>query len=133
MRLMLMTVMLYALSLKPVLAAQDTGPEGKGPAQPALSEVTPICSPDHEGRLSCQANRVCICDYEQAVPARGLPDRWLWDCSITRPQCEQPPADGGEYLDPAQWPLIIDRRDRGDRKMKDRGHDRKSRTPHNPG
>lgn len=86
--------------------------ENKADSQTTEAEnMVPLCNARHEGQLSCQANRVCACVHSGAVPARGLPDRWHWDCAITRPQCEQPAADGGGYLDPALWPVIIDRRD----------------------
>lgn len=85
--------MLLALMAAPVpLAAQDSGGQPPAPAGP-------ICRAQIEGQLSCQANRVCECVFSRAVPARGLPDRWRWDCSILRPMCRIVPPDTGRRDD----------------------------------
>ncbi|MBK5920260.1 hypothetical protein CCR80_04300 [Rhodothalassium salexigens] len=70
-------------------------PDQAPPAAPA--PAAPVCRAELEGQLSCQANRVCECGFRQAVPARGLPDRWVWDCGITRPRCRSVPAEIQEF------------------------------------
>lgn len=64
---------------------------------PAPRPSAPICRAELEGQVACQANRVCECTYRQAVPARGLPDRWAWDCGIKRPHCEPAPTRLEDY------------------------------------
>lgn len=69
----------------------------------------PMCEARTEGQLVCQANRQCACVHAQAVPARNLPERWHWDCGITRPACTTVP----ESLAPlphgsGNLPVIVD-------------------------
>ncbi len=126
MRPLLFYTAVFLLALTQVFAIQTStaGTEAQDISSPSPDHV-PLCNAEHEGRLSCQANRVCACIYDQAVPARGLPDRWRWDCALTRPPCEQPAADGGDYRDPSFWPLIIDRQDREHRNDRWGGRDRR--------
>ena len=51
------------------------------------------CSPEVEGQLTCQANKVCECKFLRGSTMTSRPDRWAWDCSILRPQCEIAPRE----------------------------------------
>ncbi len=75
-------------------------------AQPAF-----LCAAETEGQLACMANRVCSCQFQPAVPAKGLPDRFAWDCGILRPVCEQPPADYQSGYTPYPYAVGIDEKD----------------------
>lgn len=68
----------------------------------------PLCRAAVEGQLSCQANRVCECQFETAIPARRLPDRWRWDCSILRGFCQVTAPDSGTttQIDPSNFLLF---------------------------
>ena len=80
--------------------------QSSGPPEAA---VVPQCSAQAEGTLSCQANRQCECTYFQAVPARGLPARWRWDCSILRAQCDVVPESASSYHGDLPAAVGIDR------------------------
>ncbi|MGF1607542.1 MAG: hypothetical protein ACFB22_14525 [Rhodothalassiaceae bacterium] len=87
-----MRVMFLVLTLA-AMAMPAPGQDAPAPPQPEA----PICRAELEGQLSCQANRVCECVFATAVPARGLPDRWRWNCSILRPRCRVVPPDTQDY------------------------------------
>ncbi|WP_281300615.1 MULTISPECIES: hypothetical protein [unclassified Iodidimonas] len=113
--------MLLMMLGHPLAAAQDDPP----PAQ-----SIPLCTAQYEGALSCQANRVCECGYANAEPARGLPARWRWNCSLMQPQCSLPGAEAGaefgaDYAPGGAlggYPVIIDHNSHG--RAPDRSEDR---------
>ncbi len=85
----------------PVGASSSVTPTG--PDEPA-----PRCDAAHEGIVACFANVLCLCRFHPGDAARKLPDRFAWDCGITRPQCHLPPAEltpGDPYATP---PVIVD-------------------------
>ena len=68
----------------------------------------PRCDAAHEGIVACFANVLCLCRFHPGDAARKLPDRFAWDCGITRPQCQQPPADLTPTDPYAMPPVILD-------------------------
>jgi len=88
-----------AAGLTGVLALAAAGRQegAQTPNQPASTPraapapTGPICTAQIEGQLACQGNRLCECVRANAVPARDLPARWRWDCSIKRPRCTVTP------------------------------------------
>ncbi len=79
-------------------AATPAGPEGPAPR----------CDAAHEGIVACFANVLCLCRFHPGDAARKLPDRFAWDCGITRPQCALPPADLTPRDPYATPPVIVD-------------------------
>lgn len=106
--------LLPTLLLMTVAAAAQQGDEAS-PAPP------PVCSAEHDGALSCQAGKSCRCVMMPAVPARGLPARWAFDCGVNRPACDIAPAgiDAAPYVTPGT--VILDRRDKDRKKRKGDG------------
>ncbi|WP_150000959.1 hypothetical protein [Iodidimonas gelatinilytica] len=105
-------ILWFVASQTALAQSQDHPPPSRPEKLAQDASAPPLCTAQQEGLLSCQANRICECIHANAVPAQGLPARWRWDCSIKRPQCEQPPADlgqnPGQNLDLSDWPVIID-------------------------
>jgi len=99
--------------------ATAAAPQGEQAAEPAAAPpppAGPICAARIEGQVSCQANRLCECEFAPAVPARGLPARWRWDCSIKRPECVVTPESLAPHDHHGPVPAIVDveRDDHGD-------------------
>jgi len=91
--------------------AQESRPDGDAPTGPqaaAPPPAGPLCSAQIEGQVSCQGNRLCECEFAPAVPARGLPARWRWDCAITRPQCVVTPESLAPHDLHGAYPAVID-------------------------
>lgn len=110
------TVLILGLMLTGAAAAAADPPPALSQPPSALLQPPPACLAEREGTLSCQAGRVCQCLFKSAVPARGLPDRWIWDCDIKRPACETTPASPGlEGVAPPEA-IVIERRDDKSRK-----------------
>ena len=87
--------------------ASETAPEAAPEAAPAAAEP-PRCDAAHEGITACFANVLCLCRFHPGDAARRLPDRFAWDCGITRPQCALPPADLTPVDPYAVPPVIVD-------------------------
>jgi len=83
---------------QPPAATQSAAPPPAGP----------ICTAQLEGQVSCQGNRLCECVHASAVPARGLPDRWRWDCSIKRPKCTVTPESFAPHQSFGHTPTEIE-------------------------
>ena len=91
--------------------AQESKPEtdAKAAAQAAAPPPAgPLCAARIEGQVSCQGNRLCECEFAPAVPARGLPARWRWDCSINRPECVVTPESLAPHDLHGAYPAVID-------------------------
>ncbi|RMF73825.1 MAG: hypothetical protein D6740_03180 [Alphaproteobacteria bacterium] len=82
------------------------GPPSSGETAPG--EAAPRCDAAHEGIVACFANVLCLCRFHPGDAARKLPDRFAWDCGITRPQCHLPPADLTPVDPYAVPPVIVD-------------------------
>lgn len=114
------------LFLTAAALAQESKPEDHSPAAAqavAPPPAGPLCTAQIEGQVSCQANRLCECEFAPAVPARGLPARWRWDCSINRPECVVTPESLAPHDLHGAYPAVIDvdrdrRRGGGDRPRK---------------
>lgn len=78
------------------------------PAAAPAPDAPPRCDAAHEGITACFANVLCICRFHPGDAARKLPDRFAWDCGITRPQCALPPADLTPIDPYAVPPVIVD-------------------------
>ncbi len=99
-------------------AAQETpGQKGEPPPAAPTSTATPAtgrdgpaprCDAAHEGIVACFANVLCLCRFHPGDAARKLPDRFAWDCGLTRPQCHLPPADLTPVDPYAVPPVIVD-------------------------
>jgi len=99
------------LLLAGAAVAQESKPEGaaeSGAQAAAPPPAGPLCSAQIEGQVSCQANRLCECEFAPAVPARGLPARWRWDCAITRPECVVTPESLAPHDLHGTYPTVID-------------------------
>ena len=99
-------------------AAQESAAEkSESPPAASASATTPAagrdgpaprCDAAHEGIVACFANVLCLCRFHPGDAGRKLPDRFAWDCGLTRPQCQLPPADLVPVDPYASPPVIVD-------------------------
>lgn len=59
---------------------------------PALAQAPPSCTVEIEGQTACMAGKLCECRFERGGQLTGRPDRFVWDCGVTRPMCPPDPT-----------------------------------------
>ncbi len=95
--LMILLVAIFTFSMLSFANSQEAKPSSRADEIRARIEgkITQAfqCTSEVEGQLTCQANKVCECKFMRGSTMTGRPDRWAWDCSILRPQCEIAPSE----------------------------------------
>lgn len=63
------------------------------PVGPATAQEFPSCTSESWGVVACIGGKSCECTYRRESAMTGAPAGFRWDCGISRPRCDLPPAD----------------------------------------
>ena len=74
----------------------------------AVAQDAPACNARNLGIVSCIADVLCLCRYEQASAMRGLQAGYRWQCDLNRPYCPSDRIEHRGYGLGDYWPREVE-------------------------